>query len=354
MPSWSRYTKVLAGTVAAAVTVLYAFVAIVDPYGNVPFSPPMARPIIDINQRYMFPAVARSGHFDSAIFGTSTSALLDPETLDAALGGHFANLAMYSATAWEQTQLARLFIRRNTVRTFIVGLDTVWCEQDADVRRLTVRPFPPWMYDDDKWNDLAYLLNGKTVEIAGRMVEYHLGLRAPRIRDDGYEIFTLPDSQYDLARARRNIYGNALGKRVATSQPAMPVAAAQGSWRFPALPWLDGLLASLPADATRILVFMPVHVEAQPPPASEAGVIEADCKRQIAAIALQRNAHLVDFRITSPITTKDANYWDRLHFRLPIAARVVTEIAAAVRERRDAADGDYRYLAGPPTLANRR
>jgi hypothetical protein len=351
--SWTRYAKTLAATLVGLVIVPYAFVAIVDPYSNVPFSPPMARPMVDINQRYMYPALARSGRFDSAIFGTSTSRLLDPKQLDALFGGKFANLAMNSATAWEQTQLAKLFIRHNKVKMFLVGLDTVWCEPDADVHRLTIRPFPPWMYDEDRWNDLAYLLNGKTVEIAGRLVEYHLGLRKPRIRDDGYEVFTPPESQYDLARARTHIHGNTshVNEEI---PPVRPVAAVRGPRNFPALAWLDDLLGRLPPAASRVLVFMPVHVEAQPGQGTDTAAMEADCKRQLTALALRRNAHLVDFRIPSPITTNDSNYWDRVHFRLGIATRVATEIAEAVRLRRDAVDGDYRYLAGPPTLANRR
>src|SRR5687768_17031237 len=102
MPSWGKFTRTLVGTLAGLLIVLYAFIALIDPYDNVPFSPPIERPIMDINQRFMYPAVARSQRFDSAVIGTSTSRLLNPEKLDAVLGGRFANLAMNSATAWEQ------------------------------------------------------------------------------------------------------------------------------------------------------------------------------------------------------------------------------------------------------------
>jgi len=33
---------------------------------------------------------------------------------------------------------------------------------------------------------------------------------------------------------------------------------------FPALPWLDAILARMPAESLKILVFVPVHVAAQP------------------------------------------------------------------------------------------
>jgi hypothetical protein len=350
MPEWRRFTATLIGTAAGLLTALYAFVALVDPYGDVPFSPPMERPIMDINQRFMYPALARGGRFDSAVIGTSTSRLLDPLELDSRLGGRFANLAMNSATAWEQMQLAGLFARHNAVRTMIVGLDAVWCDVAADWKRLTFRPFPPWMYDENPWNDLAYLLNGKTVEIAGRLVGYQLGLNPPRIRGDGFEIFTPPEGEYDLARARAHIHGN-------TVQAAEPIAAetapaaSPGPRRFPAFAWLDELLGRLPPHALRILAFMPVHVAAQPAAGSEAAAMEADCKRQLASLASRRRAHLVDFRIPSRVTIEDANYWDGLHYRRAIADLIPREIAEAVRRQGDAPDGVYRYLAGPDAVA---
>jgi hypothetical protein len=94
------------------------------------------------------------------------------------------------------------------------------------------------MYDENAWNDLAYLLNGKTVEIAGCLLEYHLGHRPPRIRDDGYEIVTPPEDQYNLARAQVHIYGNSVQAAEAI-EPVRAVPGAVGPWTFPALAWLD-------------------------------------------------------------------------------------------------------------------
>ena len=66
---------------------------------------------MDLNQRFMYPQIVRSGRFDAAVFGTSTVRLLDPQRLGAAFGGRFANLGMNAGTPWEQMQLADLFLR---------------------------------------------------------------------------------------------------------------------------------------------------------------------------------------------------------------------------------------------------
>ncbi len=117
---------------------------------------------------------------------------------------------------------------------------------------------------------------------------------------------------------------------------------------MPALPWLDALLGLVPADGLKLVAFMPVNVAAQPEPGSAAAAREATCKAQVTAIARRHGATVVDFRIPSAVTRDDTNYWDALHYRLPVAARIVADLKRAVAEPRDDPDGVYRVLAAPP------
>src|SRR5262249_26303033 len=113
---------------------------------------------------------------------------------------------------------------------------------------------------------------------------------------------------------------------------------------FPALPWLDRTLAKLSTQTSKILADMPVHVAAQPWPGTRAAAIEAECKARIAAVARRHAAQLIDWRIGSPLTTNDENYWDPLHYRLPIGERIASELIAAALEGRPSADGSYRIV----------
>jgi hypothetical protein len=345
---WRRVLKIQLGTLSGGLLVAAGFILLVDPYNVVPFSPPAKRPIMDINQRYFYPGVVRSGVYDSFVLGTSTSRLLDPVELDQAFGGRFANLAMNAATAWEQMQVAALFLRvKGPPRTMILGIDAPWCDQQADNRRITFRGFPKWMYDDNRWNDLLYLLNGKTLEIAGRLVGYWLGLRAPRMREDGYEVFVPPESQYDLARARQHIWPN--GSRLTSVTPPVQLSdSARQALKFPALDGLDAYLAALASRSKVIISAMPVHVAAQPIVGSADAAIEGECLARIAQIAGRHGALMVDWRIASTLTSEDSNYWDSLHFRLPIASRIVQSLALAERTQVDAADGAYKVVRAPP------
>ena len=97
----------------------------------------------------------------------------------------------------------------------------------------------------------------------------------------------------------------------------------------------------LPPESRRVLAFMPVHVAAQPWPDSVGASIEDECKARIDAIARRHNATVIDWRIASPITREDRNYWDPLHYRLPVARLFARQLVDAAVHGREAEDGSY-------------
>ncbi len=339
--TWRSFTASFALTTLAVAACLAAFVLALDPYGTRTAPGATAAPIMDLNQRFMYPQIVRSGRFDAAVFGTSTVRLLDPALLDASFGAHFANLGLNAGTPWEQMQLAALFLRVvPQPKALIFGIDTTWCEVDADAKRTTARAFPPWLYDDNRLNDLPGLFNLTTVEIAGRLVLHRLGLMRERIRGDGYERFVPDDSLYDLARARTHL-GASL------PQPDVPVVLSESEragLRFPALVWLEEVLSRAPRTTAVTLTTTPVHAAFLAPKGSRAAALEAECKARIGALAARHGAAFVDFRIRSPVTQEDSNYWDPLHYRVDVAARMIAALAAARASGRDAPDGFYRVI----------
>jgi hypothetical protein len=329
---------------AGLMAIIWLIILLLDPYGVSPIRLPIARPIMDINQRFMYPQIVRSKAFDSVVIGTSTSRLLDPQQLDKAFGGRFANLAMNAATAWEQTELAKLYLRyQPTPKTLIIGLDQMWCVDEKSLVKITFRGFPAWMYDENPWNDLPELLSTKTLEITGRLVGFHLGLIPERIRRDGYEVFTPPENTYDPERARFHIWKGFREPNVASVTP--PVVLKQDDadkLQFPALVWLEELVKMSPPSTMRMFAFMPLHIAAQPVPGSLAAAQIEVCKDRISGIARKHSVKVVDFSIPSEITTNDANYWDPLHYRLPIAGRIVDGLKSAADTGSGAPDGIYR------------
>jgi hypothetical protein len=113
---------------------------------------------------------------------------------------------------------------------------------------------------------------------------------------------------------------------------------------LPALRRLDDVLARTPEATAKVLAFVPVHVAAQGRPGTRSAAIEAECKRRISTIARQHGALVIDWRIASPITTNDANYWDALHYREAVGAQISHELVTAVIDRANSPVDSYRFL----------
>ena len=353
--SWQRSNRVFVTTFVGVLAVLYVFILLVDPYGVVPFSLPFERPIMS-SQRQVYPQILRSGRYDSIVVGTSTSRLLDPVALGRALGGRFASLAMPSMTAWEQARVIDYFGRTVVApRGVVIGLDHEWCDRDTrggGEKEITLgreREFPAWAYDANRWNDLLYLLNSPTLEVAGKVVGRVLGTSPEKLREDGFEVFVPPDGSYDPARARDAIWGRGVQPTpaafLAPGAPPLRLSEPErAAMVFEALPWLDQSLAALPAGTRKILLFTPPHAHRLPAAGSLAEARELECKDRVAAIARRRGAVLVDWRMVSPLTADDTNFWDPLHYRLPVAYALIDDLGHAVNEGRESPDGRYRIL----------
>ena len=346
MANWRGHLAALLATFFGLIGLSGLLVWIANPYGNLPLSP-LRHVLMDDNQRFQYPAVIRSGRYDSLVMGTSTARLLKPAELEAAFGGRFANLALNSGTAWEQMRLVQFFAE--TVpqpRMLLLALDHVWCAGNADRERITARGFPEWMLDQSPWNDIGYMLNIRTVEIAGRRIGHALGLVRERWPHNGYEVFVPPESEYDLARARQHIFGISPPDRRRLRDDA-------GAPRFPALTWLDAMIDRRQPWQRIAILLTPVHQAELPKPGTREEAREAACKDQIRGHAARHGVPVVDFRIRSPVTTRDENYWDRLHYRVPIATRIIDGLARALAAGKDDPGGDWRML-NAPAPADRR
>ncbi len=350
--TWRGFLGTMSVTAVAAGGAVFAFIVLVDPWDTVWFSPGFDRPPVTTNQRFAFPSLARKARFDSAIIGTSTTRLLRPSDFDPLFGARFVNLSLNSGTAYEQARILEVFARHHpAANTVIIGLDVVWCEPSKTSPRFTFRPFPPELYDTDRWNDLRLHFNLFAAEQAGRQFATLVGARAEKYGRDGYTNFLPPREDYDLARARTNIYGAPEPRTRPAADPRQePAAAERAGWVFASHDLMTELLARLPPATTKILLFTPYHVFNQPLPGSRGAAEWDECRRRMVDLAANvANAHVLDFMIPSEITREDRNYWDPLHYSVEVATRLAALIEEGVSNRRSR-PGFYRYLgpAAPP------
>lgn len=320
--AWLGFARTFLVAALALVGLLYAFVAIVDPWDTLPLSPRWPRVPISGNARFSFPALARSPRFDAAVLGTSTARLLRPEDLDAAFAARFVNLSMNSATPWEQTQLLHVFLRAHPhPAAVVIDVDEVWCALTTE--RLTPRPFPEWMYGRSRWAGYLHLLTPYAVQEAANQAAVLLHWKRPRYGLDGYTSFVPPDSEYDPVR---------VDAAFARREPIDQVPGRPGDVQlFPALALLGPALADIPSATRVVLLFPPEHVVRQGAPGSGTWLRWQACKREVAAIAGGR-ATVLDMLIPSAITQDRANYWDPLHYRVAVARRIAALLSGATGE----------------------
>lgn len=336
---WRRFFRLAAGTTAVAVAVLYAFVVLVDPWGSLPMDLPLDRVPVTSNQRFAYPVLARSEAFDSAIFGTSTSRLLRPAALNPAFGARFANLAMNDATPYEMSRLMAVFARAHpAAKMVMLGVDSPWCVTGANFRRLTPRPFPDWMYHEDRWRGYAEVFNLFAIQEAGKAFGVLTGLKKPDMGRDGYTRFVPPDDRYDPVRAAAHL------QEAVPRVPSGERTGAPAGWRYPAVEAMRADLSALPAATRKLLFFTPYHERLMSAPGSEGAAVWDECKRHVAALGRTvPNVTVVDFMLPTPITTADENYWDPLHYRIGIGDRLALDLVAASHGEPSA---DYRVLSG--------
>ncbi len=298
---------------------LFSLIVCVDPWDVLPLSPPAHRIPISTNARYTMPALARSPRFDSTILGTSTARLLRPDVLDRALGVHLSNMAMNSASPWEQAQLLALFLRHHPApRLVIVDIDQAWCQADATTIANPNRPFPAWMYDETPWAGYLHMANLYAVQEAANQFMWLIGAKAQRYGSDGYTNFVPPDDTYDPKRVAELFAGwpHPDGKHY---PPAPPPAS---------LPLLTHMMDSLPAPTRKILFLPPLSAEIMgATDSANARAFEA-CRAALITLAhAMPNISVVDFNISGPITDERANFWDPIHYRVGIAGEIMADLA---------------------------
>ncbi len=331
---WRRFLRVLALATLATTALLYGAIVAIDPWNALPGSPALPRVPVTTNARFAFPALARSPRFDSLVLGTSTSRLLRPQVLDATLGGRFVNLAMNSATAWEQVRLLEVFAAAHpNPATVLVGLDDSWCRLGNEVER-NARPFPDWMYEPSRWPGYGRMFNLYALQESASELWTMLELKHPRYGLDGYTNFLPPDTAYDPARV--DAIFAAWGDPAADPAPAATPPQRTLSLLAPAL-------HLLPPATRKLLFFTPSSVEQQGRPGTVTAQKWQVCKqavvRDVAAIA---NVTVADFMIPSPITRDRAHYWDPIHYRVPVADQLMRDLVSAAHG--EATDDDALLL----------
>jgi hypothetical protein len=318
---WARMLRFY----AASCVLLLLLVAIVliglDPYdsGRLAFAEGYGVPSA-LGPRLTAASTARAPDAEAAIIGNSTIQLLHPARLSELTGMRFVSLAIAGTGPTEQLAVARWFLRYHPAgrspKAFVFSLDLNWCE--ADGRLTIVNPFPFWLYSPSTVEYALNMLRLKTFESAERKVKLMLGRTTP-LRPDGYRDYET-GHDWDKVAADR-AFGETQGDVAVPDPPDFAAAAL-----------LREFVGALPTETQVLLLFPPRHVSSLPPPGSAGERIEAQCKTAYRAVAAARQRTIVvDLAIDGDIARNDQDFWDKVHYRGPVAAKIENAVASALQ-----------------------
>ena len=325
---WKRFFRTLIITVSSLFAAGYLFILIVDPYGMLPLQFNFDRSPAGGDRRYWLPNMAKNSRFDSAIIGSSTIRLLNPDDLNLFLNGRFVNLGIEGASLFEQEAIFDVFLRNHPQpKTIIFGVDLAYFDPEHFGVVTKAEHFPAWMYDENPFNDLLPY-NWRTIQITMRQFKYITGIRPKKFRSDGYHDFTM-GRPYDIDRVRQDIYGSTTPKeKIPVEPPVLRTPEQNQAFNFPAVSHLGRMLGRLPQSTLKIVVIPPFHYYYQATPGSMNAIKWDVFKRRVAdATCRHENALLFDFMIESPITTRDENYVDRTHYTVAVAQEIARLMA---------------------------
>lgn len=325
---WRKLLWPFALTFAACLAIPILLVLLADPYGVSPIRAVSSEVVVPTQRRFIVADIIRSGRYDSFIVGTSTVNSINPAWLEEEFGGTFANVAVHGATPYEQMRILDLVLRQKPApRLVILGLDDVWCEA-APARYHPQVQFPEWLFDDSRLGHFTHLLNWRAVELARRKFEIAWDVSKKRVAATGFNDDLPSDGTWSLEKAMPRLTADM--RLVADRMASSPSGAT-----FPAAALLEDTLRHLDARTRLIVIFMPSYM-----PHEAAGIAPDACKDRFADILRKRAGTMIDFMLPTAWTTNPSNYWDRLHFRRPIAEMLPRRIRDAA-ENIPAPDGVY-------------
>jgi hypothetical protein len=276
----------------------------------------------------------RNPDFNAMIVGNSRIQLISPERLKKATGLDFVQMSVPGSGPKEQLTLIGWFLshRREPAKALLVSIDETWCTSDPALA--SERPFPFWLYAASPLEYARGLLRWEVLEEVPPRLTYLLGMSAERSRPDGYW-------DYDAEYTQR---GDKMAAAHRQELAAKPYANAQrydrdplvGMRDFPAAHRIGIVATSLPEDAALILVVPPLYKNSLPPEGTEQAFRLQACKEAIVGAAQKGHARtaLVDWRTDRPETRNPAWFFDKIHYRQPIAQAMEADIAETLRRLR--------------------
>lgn len=322
---WGRFAATTAAIAILGALAAFAVLLLSDPYDSGRFARRAGRPVpAGDSPRFAAVALARDPAFSAAVIGNSHVQLIDPAALAQAELGRWASLATPGTGPREQLALLDWFARAHAPgpNAVLIGVDSKWCSAAAEPP--LDHPFPFWLYARSPLDYAAGLFRLSSLTALRKRLAARLKPPA-RLRDDGYLDYAATYAALDPDGAKG---------RAELARPLDAFAAAAPQGPYGPLERLGQALDALPAHTLVVLLHPPIAPSARPTPGAPSQTARRACGEALAALAARRPRTLTLDWIAGPGADDPANFYDREHYRAPLARGVEAAVVAALRGAR--------------------
>lgn len=146
----------------AAVGLAVGLVVYIDPYMHyhAPLTNQFFYELADVEERNLNDGIARNMCFNGVIVGTSMTENFRTSIAEELFGGTWVKLP-FSGSSFRESAMALETALKNQkgLRCVIRGLDMGKLIEDPELLRWDLGDYPTYLYDDDPFNDVYYVLN---------------------------------------------------------------------------------------------------------------------------------------------------------------------------------------------------
>ena len=318
---WAAFGRTLVLAAAGLLAGTLALTVLVDPYDTGRVALLSRGAVRPQGPRTASALRGRDPAFAGAVIGNSHIQLVEPAELTRVTGVPFVQLSVPATGPGEQFALLDWFLRHHArPEALVLSADAFWCTDDPAFQG--EQPFPFWLVGDGPAY-LRGLARFSAVQEAVNRLGWLLNARRRLAAADGWWNY------------EANYLGQGFGTdprlRARLDRPAGPEPEAHRAGPFPIAGRLRTELARVPAATPVVLVFPPVYAGAEPPSGSPRARAEAACREAVrGALAAHPASAVVDWRVGRPEARDADQFFDRSHYRLPIARALTAEIASEI------------------------
>jgi hypothetical protein len=145
-------------------------------------------------QRWQLPGLAKNYKFNTFILGTSMTENFVPSEVDDIFpNAKTIKLSIAGSSIYEQNHVAQIAFKHNKIKNVIWGIDYTALSKEDYVKE----EFPSFLYDNNSFNDIKYLLNSTTTKYSFISLLYNISPKLAQISSALVSFNDIPQSDLD-------------------------------------------------------------------------------------------------------------------------------------------------------------